>query len=95
MIEDADKSPNSPTDFNFGQLPNSHMETQRLWQIIQKVLKATRKLSEDGGYEGNWRELVVNPLLELTIEQFGLEDQMIVFTITQFQKSAIVSISNN
>ena len=30
-IEDADKSPNSPIDFNFGQLSNSHMEIQRLW----------------------------------------------------------------
>lgn len=81
MVNDVDKSPHSPADFNFGQLPDSHMEIQRLWQMIQKVLNAARKLSEDGGYEGNWRELVVNPLLELAIEHFGLEDQMIVSNV--------------
>lgn len=81
MVNDAEKGPFSPADFNFGQLPDSSLEIRRLWHVIQKVLKASIKLSEAGGYEGNWRDLVVNPLLEFAIEHFGLEEKIIASNV--------------
>lgn len=70
-----------------------------MWRDIQKVHRATEELMELGGYEGNWRDMVVNPLLGLAIEHFGLEDQMTVSnvyaTIARFQKGGNVSMADD
>lgn len=85
----------APDEINFGELPDSHLETQRMWCDVQKVHRATEELMELGGYEGNWRDMVVNPLLDLAIGHFGLEDQMTVsnvyVTIARFRKESNVS----
>ena len=74
------------------------MELQRMCGDIQEVLKATEKLMEHGGYEGNWRDLVVNPLLGLAIGHFGLKKQILVSNvyviINQDYNTAIVSPAN-